>query len=87
MKAHSNLNNFVQSNDQMKRLDYLQRQIKDELDVVPVKEGTVEYFDPFAPVQESIVSIDSKVTGGSKRSQSKNKKGAKKQSKKETNVS
>lgn len=59
----------------MKRLDYLQRQIQDELDVVPVREGNVEYHDPFAPVQESIVSNNSKVTNGSKRSQSKNKKG------------
>ena len=44
--------------------------------MVPVREGDAnDYHDPFAPVQESIVSIDSKVTNGSKRSQSKNKKG------------
>ena len=46
MNAIQNMNSYMASNDKLKNLELIQKQVQSELDMVPEKES--KHFDPFA---------------------------------------
>lgn len=49
MNAIQNVNTYMQSNKKLNNLEIIQKQIQDELDMIPERES--KHFDPFKPVE------------------------------------